>query len=97
MELTVGDWQRPGTLGDLQMLISLSLLVNFLIEIVSHLLNCLCWVGRQDSHPRFALNSEFVKVVVVVAQSCLTLRNTMDCSPPGSALLTFWVRWSFVV
>ena len=41
MELTVGDWQRLGTLGDLQMSMSFSLLVNFLIEIFSHLLNCL--------------------------------------------------------
>ena len=102
MEHTVGDWQRPGTLGDLQMSISLSLLVNFLIEIFSHLLNCLCMhtsvLGGKAGILILDLHlTQNLSVLVVVAQSCLTLCNTMDCSPPGSALLTFWVRWSFVV
>ena len=97
MELTVGDWQRPGMLGDLQnvgilltgQLPNRNILPSPKLPVRAHV--SVGWEGR-ESHPRLALNSEFVKVLVVVIQSCLTFCNTMDRNPPGLALLTFWVR-----
>ena len=76
VELTVGDWQGPGMLGDLKMSVSFPLLVNFLTEIFSHLLNCLCI---------------YMSMLGGEAGS-LTLDLHLIQNLSSSALLTFWAR-----
>lgn len=81
VEFTVGDWQGPGMLGDLQMPVSFSLLVNFLTEIFSHHLNRL---------------RIYMSVLGGEAGS-LTLDLHLIQKLSSSALLTFWARQFFVV
>ena len=41
------------------------------------------WEAQSDDKPHQTLNSIYV---CLVAQSCLTLSNPLDCSPPGSSV-----------
>ena len=43
-------------------------------------------VENDEVHDVNALSATELQSVALVAQSCLTLRNPMDCSPPGSSV-----------
>ena len=48
-----------------------------------------CWEGRQVTKLKYMMIPLFGKMCVVkgtVTQSCLTLCDPMDCSPPGSSV-----------
>ena len=45
-----------------------------------------CWFGKAVDGLRRLGNPMPLAVLCLVAQSCLTLCNPMDCSPPGSSV-----------
>ena len=45
-----------------------------------------CIVVSKTFDPKTQLNLNFLLVLVLTAQSCLTLCDPMDCSPPGSSV-----------
>ena len=55
---------------------------SFLINFYWSLVAVQCWVSFYCTE----MNQQSVCVCVLVAQSCLTLWDPMDCSPPGSSV-----------
>ena len=45
-----------------------------------------CDLGQEASSPSASVSSSAKQVKVLVAQSCLTLCDPMDCSPPGASV-----------
>ena len=45
-----------------------------------------CDFGQEASSPSASVSSTVKEVKVLVVQSCLTLCEPVDCSPPGSSV-----------
>ena len=61
-----------------------------------------CDLGQEASSPSASVSSTVKEVKVLVVQSCLTLCEPVDCSPPGSSVhgilqarILEWVAISF--